>query len=87
MFLIGLMIVLILWLTVCCTWFIHCDHRHRTSKDDGQCSFLSRRTTEKNWTLIDDRVRYPDSIVGNLNYQTRTGGFEHLSIFVNPLEH
>lgn len=92
MFLVGMIIVLILWLTVCCTWFIHCDHQRRREKlnhdeDDGRCEFLSyQRPFEKSWTLIDDRHRYPSSIVGNVNRQTHTGGLEHLSILVNPME-
>lgn len=90
MFLIGMIIVLILWLTVCCTWFIHCDHRRRRGRanddDDGRCEFLSYRPLEKRWTLIDDRHRSPTSIVGNVNRQTHTGGLEHLSILVNPME-
>ena len=89
--LIGLLVVLILWLTVCCTWFIHCDHRRRRRRlgdeSDGKCELLSVQPYQK-IDLLDFKLRADQSslIVGNLSGHTRTGGLENLSLNVNPLE-
>jgi hypothetical protein len=41
-FLLGLTVVFILWLTVCCVWFIRCGHINE-DEDDGKCELLSFR--------------------------------------------
>ena len=85
MFLVGLTVVLILWCTVCCTWFARCGHS--PEQVHGKCELLSCRPYPKgdriNWTIIDERN---PMIVGNLTSQTRTGGLENLSLYVNPFE-
>ena len=88
--LIGLLVVLILWLTVCCTWFIHCDHRRRrrlADESNGKCELLSIQPYQR-IDLLDLKLRSNQSsmIVGNLSGHTRTGGLENLSLNVNPLE-
>jgi hypothetical protein len=85
-FLIGLTAVFILWLTVCCIWFIHCGHIHE--EDDGKCELLSFRPYEKadpnSLTIVTENQK--PMIVGNLSGHTHTGGIENLCLHVNPFE-
>ena len=85
MFLVGLIVVLILWFTVCCTWFARCGHL--PEQVHGKCELLSCQPFSKgdriNWTILDERS---PMVVGNLTSQTRTGGLENLSLHVNPFE-
>jgi hypothetical protein len=86
-FLIGLIIVLILWLTVCCTWFLHCHQQREPTVDSCQLfsyPSLQSKSDRFNRTMNNDH-RY-SNIVGNLTSQTRTGGLENLSLYINPFE-
>ncbi|CAF1117256.1 unnamed protein product [Rotaria sordida] len=84
-FLIGLATVCILWLTVCCMWFMRCGRINK--EDDGKCELLSFGPYTK-----DDNIDFTISsetksmIVGNLSGHTSTGGLENICVYVNPLE-
>lgn len=84
-FLIGMTVVFILWLTVCCVWFIRCDRS--TEEDDGKCELISIRPYLKsdlsNFTILSERK---SMIVGNLSGHTNTGGLENVCLHINPLE-
>jgi hypothetical protein len=80
-FLLGLAAVSILWLTVCCVWFIRCGHINEDD-DDGKCELLSFRPYQTS-DLMDLRK---STIVGNLSGHTNTGGIENICLHVNPLE-
>ncbi|CAF0921115.1 unnamed protein product [Adineta steineri] len=85
LFLVGLATVFILWLTVCCVWFIRCGHIHE--EDDGKCELLAMRLNRKaeiiDFTILSDRK---PKIVGNLSGHTNTGGIENVCLHVNPIE-
>ncbi|CAF1209464.1 unnamed protein product [Rotaria sp. Silwood1] len=84
-FLIGLATVCILWLTVCCMWFIRCEHINK--EDDGKCELLSFGPYTKNDNLDFTIVSETKSmVVGNLSGHTSTGGLENICVYVNPLE-
>ncbi|CAF2764682.1 unnamed protein product [Rotaria sp. Silwood2] len=84
-FLIGLATVCILWLTVCCMWFIRCGHVNK--EDDGKCELLSFGPYTKNdnidFTLLSETK---PMIVGSISGHTSTGGLENICVYVNPLE-
>jgi hypothetical protein len=84
-FLIGLVTVFILWLTVCCLWFIRCGRKKK--EDDGKCELLSFRPYEKD-DIIDfnNLSQSKPMIVGNLSGHTNTGGIENVCLHINPLE-
>jgi hypothetical protein len=85
LFLIGIAGVFILWLTICCIWFIHCGHINE--EDDGKCELLSIQPYQKP-DLIDFKIlsEHKSMIVGNLSGHTSTGGLENVCLHVNPLE-
>ncbi|CAF3727719.1 unnamed protein product [Rotaria socialis] len=84
-FLIGLITVFILWLTICCMWFVGCSHRRE--QDDGKCELLSFGPHPKvdniDFTII---TQTKPMIVGNLSGHTSTGGLDNICVYVNPLE-
>jgi hypothetical protein len=84
-FLIGLTTVFILWLTLCCVWFIRCGHINED--DDGKCELLSFRPYQKvdsiDFTILSETK---PMVVGNLSGHISTGGLEHVSLHVNPIE-
>jgi hypothetical protein len=84
-FVIGIGAVFILWLTVCCAWFIRCDHINE--EDNGKCELLSFHPYQKP-NLIDFTILSENKpmIVGNLSGHTITGGLENVCLHVNPLE-
>jgi hypothetical protein len=80
-FLFTLAAVLILWLAVCCVWFIRRGHIN-SDDDDGKCELLAFRPYQAS-DLMD--FTQP-TIVGNLSGHTNTGGIENICLHVNPLE-
>jgi len=85
LFFIVIAAVFILWLTVCCVWFIRCGHIK--DEDDGKCELISIRPYQKpdliDFTILSERK---SMIVGNLSGHTSTGGLENVCLHVNPLE-
>ena len=88
-FLLGLILVFILWITVCCVCFIRC-HQLHNDNDDGNCQLLSirpssssQKTDLRRFTILSESK---PMIVGNLYGHTSTGGIENLSLHINPLE-
>ncbi|CAF1599862.1 unnamed protein product [Adineta ricciae] len=84
-FLVGLVTVFLLWLTVCCIWFMRCGHINE--EDDGKCELLSFQPAQKadlvDFTVLTERM---PTIVGNLSGHTSTGGLEAVRLHVNPIE-
>ncbi|UJR31998.1 hypothetical protein I4U23_019468 [Adineta vaga] len=86
-FLVGLTTVFLLWLTICCIWFIRCGHINEEDDDDGKCELLSFQPVQKpdlvDFTILNERK---PMIVGNLSGHTSTGGLETVCLHVNPIE-
>lgn len=84
-FLIGLVTVFILWLTVCCMWFLRCNHKAK--QDYGKCELLSYKPypniDNNGFTILNETK---SAIVGNLSGHTSTGGLDNICVYVNPLE-
>lgn len=84
----GLILVFILWSTVCSIWLCRCGQNLRTDEDDGKCELLSIRPYEKSDTIDLTLLSSSDNsmIVGSLYGQTSTGGIDNICLHVNPLE-
>lgn len=86
-FLVGLILVVILWLTVCSIWLFRCGQNLHEDEDDGKCELLSIRPYDKSNTIDLTVVSSENSIiVGSLYGQTSTGGIDNICLHVNPLE-
>jgi hypothetical protein len=81
-FILSLAVVFILWLTVCCVWFIRCGRINSNDDDDGKCELLAFRPCQSPDLM--DLTQH--AIVGNLSGHTNTGGIENICLHVNPLE-
>ena len=85
LFLIGFAAVFILWLTVCCMWFIRCGH---INKEDGKEHELFSFEPYQKPDIINFKSlsETKPMIVGNLSGQANTGGLDNICVHVNPLE-
>lgn len=86
--LVSLILVCILWLTVCSVCFLRCgQHDNDDDENNSKCELLAIRSYDKS-EMIDLTIvsSSKSAIVGSLYGQTSTGGIDNVCLHVNPLD-
>lgn len=86
--LVGLILVCILWLTVCSVCFLRCGQNDNDDEETSKCELLAIRPCEQSETIDLTILSSPPKsmVVGSLYGQTSTGGIDNVCLHVNPLD-